>query len=417
LIFLILTPFVFVWLAVFQGFHPFYTFDATSRVGANYDGDTVITGRPTPIERRMDLFDAIITQVMLLFVLFVALLCVLVFFIGLFTTGWLSSPALQSINPLNLYLIIVNGAIGILVLTDRLISLTNYNRQYLHLRAQVEEQRQHNEQMALLKVQGAPQGPTYQVEPYPKVETPYLFWGMALVILWLATTYIGNSYHEVTYHPVTETQFKQRQSLTEYTTKYLERSPDTTPVVFIAADGGGLKACYWTLRVLHHLDSLAIAQGRPPFYNERVFLTSGASGGSIGLSMYTLLKSKWKNNLPAIRERIETIGATNFLSGDFAGLLTRFPLNYFPENLTKDGPRKFEDRAEAMARAYLNIIFDDDPSQGYDRLEKLPYWHLWQDQDYPLPLFVANTARGEDGMRGLAHPLQTNKSLTAGALD
>lgn len=416
--FLVITPFVFVWLAAFQGFHPFYTFDASSRVGANYDGDTVITGDPTPVERQMDLFDAIITQVMLIFVLIVSVLCVMVFLIGLLTSGWLSSEALQSINPLNLYLIIVNGAIGLLVLTDRLISLTNYNRQYLFLRNQVEEQRTWNEEMAVRKAHGTSQGPTYQIKPYPGVETPYLFWGFALVVIWLATTYIGNSYHEVTYHPASQEQLSQQQSLTDYTEQFLAKRPDATePVVFIAADGGGLKACYWTLRILHHLDSTAVANKQKPFYDERVFLTSGASGGSIGLSMYTLLKYHLDDDLPAIRERIEKIGSTNFLSGDFAGLLTRFPLNYLPENLIKGGPRKFEDRAEAMARAYLNIIFADDPEMGYDKFSQLPYWHLWYEKDYQLPLFIANTARGEDGARGLVHPLEADRSLTAGAFD
>ncbi len=416
--FLVITPFVFVWLAVFQGFHPFYTFDATSRVGANYDGDTIITGEPSPVERQMDLFDAIITQVMLAFVLLVSLLCILVFLIGLLTSGWLSSPALQRINPLNLYLIIVNGTIGLIVLSDRLITLTNYNRQYLFLRKQVEEQREWNEAMATRKASGEPQGPTYQLKPYPAVETPYLFWGFALVVVWLATTYIGNSYHEVTYHPVSQQQIQEQESLASYTEQFLAQRPDpTVPVVFIAADGGGLKACYWTLRVLHHLDSVAVAAGEPAFYDERVFLTSGASGGSIGLSMYTLLKYHLGDDLPAIRQRIEQIGATNFLSGDFAGLLTRFPLNYLPEHLVTGGPRKFEDRAEAMARAYLNIIFADDPEMGYPRLSRLPYWQMWREKDYQLPLFVANTARGEDGLRGLVHPLETDRSLTAGALD
>lgn len=418
LIFLSVTPFVFIWLAVFQDFHPHYTFDKDSLAGEGYEGDTIIEGRPTAIERRMDVFDATTTQIMLYLVVFVAAVCALLFVIGLFTTDWLSSTALQSINPLNLYLVLVNGTIALIVLADRYINLRNYNKQYTFVRAQLNEKRAWEAERAARKHASPTDEGKFTLRPYTKVETLYLFWGSALVVVWLATTYIGNSYHEVTYNTVFPSQLDNQQSLAEYTARFLERNPDTTaPVIFIGADGGGLKACYWTLRVLHHLDSAAVARGRGDFYHERVFLTSGASGGSIGLAMYTLLRAHLGDDLPTIRKRIETIGATNFLSGDFAGLLTRFPLNYVPENLVNGGPRRFQDRAEAMAEAYLDIVFADDPARGFPLLSERPYWHLWAERDYRLPLFVANTARGEDGVRGLVHPLRADPSLTPGALD
>ncbi|MFT7120621.1 MAG: hypothetical protein ACJAZ9_000796 [Neolewinella sp.] len=418
LFFLILSPFVFVWLAIFQDFHPYYTFDINSKVGKDYSGDTTLTGEPPAIERQMDRFDAIITQFMLVLVIAVALLCIAVFLIGLLTKDWLSSASLQSINPLNLYLILVNGTIALIVLSDRFINLRNYNEQYSFLRKQVDEQRAWNVERAAKKIRGESQGASYQLKPFNEIETPYLFWGFVLVLFWLATTYIGNSYHEVTYQKVTQEDTAGQMDLAEYTAQFLENRPNSEePIVFVASDGGGLKACYWTLRVLHHLDSLGLAQSGKPFYNQRVFLTSGASGGSIGLSMYTLLKSHLGNDLPEIRKRIEQIGSTNFLSGDFAGLVTRFPLNYVPENLIKEGPRKYQDRAEAMAEAYLNIVFSDSLEQGYPLLSQRPYWHLWQEANYELPLFVANSARGEDGVRGVVHPLRSNPLLTAGAMD
>ena len=416
LAFLFVTPFVFIWLAVFQDFHPYYTFDKTSRRGKDYDGDTILTGEPTITERRMDLFDAFTTQVMLAFVFLVALLSGFLFIIGLFTSGWLSSPSLQRINPLNLYLILVNGAIALIVLADRFINLRNFNRQYYHLRRQLNARRE-QARLAKLHQTVLPQKVT-PLQPDKRVETPYLFWGFAVVLIWLATTYIGNSYHEVSYGPVTQTEASRQLSLDQYTERFLAARPDSTqPIIFIGADGGGLKACYWTLRVLHHLDSVSLANGERGFYNDRVFLTSGASGGSIGLSMYTLLKARWGDDLPLIRQRIETIGATNFLSGDFAGLLTRFPLNYLPEQLVEDGPRRFQDRAEAMAEAYLDIVFAPRTDEGYRLLKKEPYWHLWAEADYRMPLFVANTARGEDGVRGVVYPLVHEDALTPGVLD
>ena len=418
LVFLLVTPFVFVWLAVFQDFHPFYTFDKSSKVGADYEGDTLLEGEPTSIERRMDLFDAITTQVMLFLVIFVAALSVLLFLIGLLTNGWLSSPALQSINPLNLYLIIVNGTIALIVLIDRYINLRNYNHQYRYLREQLNEKREWEAEQQQLKAAGQTREYTFPLKPYNKVETPYLFWGFVVVAIWLATSYIGNSYHEVSYNAVSPAAAEQRMSLAEYTRQFLAERPDTTrPVVLIAADGGGLKACYWTLRVLHHLDSTSQARSGTTFYERDVFLTSGASGGSIGLSMYTLLRAQFGDDLETIRDKIETIGSTNFLSGDFAGLLTRFPLNYVPEHLVRGGPRKYQDRAEAMAEAYFDIIFADDPERGYSRLRTQPYWQLWADSSYRMPLFIANTARGEDGVRGVVHPLRPEPALTAGALD
>lgn len=417
LIFLLVTPFVFVWLAVFQDFHPYYTFDKSSVVGVNYEGDTIVEGQPTVTERRMDLFDAIVTQVMLYLVFGIAIITGFLFLIGLLTSGWLSSPALQAINPLNLYLILVNGTIAIIVLIDRYINLRNYNHQYKHIRIQLIAKKAWEEERAAQKHLSLTEK-SFEIQPYNKVETPYLFWGFAVVVVWLATTYIGNSYHEVSYTEYTTEEAKEQLTLAQYTANFLEAQPDSTrPVVFIAADGGGLKACYWTLRVLHYLDSVSIAQNGAAFYDKDVFMTSGASGGSIGLSMYALLKSHLGNDLPTIRKRIETIGSTNFLSGDFAGLLTRFPLNYVPENLVTGGPRRYQDRAEAMAEAYFNIVFAEDPKLGYDTFREKPYWHLWAKDNYRYPLFIANTARGEDGVRGVVHPLKPDGSLMPGALD
>lgn len=200
-------------------------------------------------------------------------------------------------------------------------------------------------------------------------------------------------------------------SLVDYTANFLDRLEakpgDREPILLVAADGGGLKACYWTMLQLYQLDSMGL-------FDDNVYLLSGASGGNMGLSMYTYLKAQQKP-LPEIRAAIQEIGTTNFLSGDFTGLIARFPINFVP-NLPGWGARDLEDRAEAMARAYFNIVGGKTGPYAYDEIRGQSYAHLWQKINYDLPLFISNTTRAEDGMRGIIHPL-SNTDLAPGMVD
>jgi len=69
-----------------------------------------------------------------------------------------------------------------------------------------------------------------------------------------------------------------------------------------------------------------------------------------------------------------------------------------------------------MARSYYRIVGTSAGEYHYDSIRKQPYSAIWEKNDYKLPLFISNTTRAEDGMRGFAHPLK-NIDLSPGMID
>jgi hypothetical protein len=388
LCFLLVSIFSYVWLVMYGGFYESFTFDAKLRKSLA-DGNTacvVKKGQVSRWDRALDFLGYSTTQAMLIFLWLVAGGFVFFFFYGLFSGEFLSSAFLQNLNPLNIYLLLINGFIALLLIVGRFMLLRDLSIQHAFY-----------------------SDPGNKKKKYDTISVMNFFRGVAVVALVLGLAYYGNSYHEVSYRA--EMKDDGKASLVDYTAGFLNRLEakpgDREPILLIAADGGGLKACYWTMLQLYQLDSMGL-------FDDNVYLLSGASGGNMGLSMYTYLKGQ-KKPLPEIRAAIEEIGATNFLSGDFTGLIARFPVNFVP-NLPGWGARDLEDRAEAMARAYFNIVGGKTGPYSYEEIREQPYAHLWQEVGYDLPLFISNTTRAEDGMRGVIHPL-SNTDLGPGMVD
>jgi hypothetical protein len=76
---------------------------------------------------------------------------------------------------------------------------------------------------------------------------------------------------------------KGRADLAEY---------DPYPVFFIATEGGGLRAAYFTALVLTAL------QDQCPAFAQHVFAISGVSGGSVGATIFDALAARSARNLP-----------------------------------------------------------------------------------------------------------------------
>ncbi|MEO0732205.1 MAG: hypothetical protein AAFZ52_05185, partial [Bacteroidota bacterium] len=356
LLFLVLSVFAFVWLTLYQPFFQEYTF----------------AGKAWLSDKGMDLLDSVTTQLMLVFIPLLALGSLIFFVVGLFSKDFASSAFVAGLNPLNIYLLLINGLIAWIVLIDRAILLRDRKKHYQAASPNSKKRREWGE-----------------------VSTANFFWGCAIIGLILASTYLGNSYHEIPYQSAKKSNAVE---LDTFVKQYLTKGDSTSPILFIAADGGGLKACYWTMLNLYRLDTMGL-------YDNRVFALSGASGGTIGLSMYNYLKAQ-DLELPEIRKRIEALGKGNFLSGDFTGLLTRFPVNYLPD-LPGWEPFHITDRMESMARAYFRIVGGEKGRYSYEEIRRQPFWHPWSGKS-GLPLLIANTARAEDGRLGTITPLREN---------
>ncbi|MTB53552.1 hypothetical protein [Lewinella sp. W8] len=361
LCFLIVSIFAFSWLTVYLPFFQSFTFNRR------------LKSHHWPTDRMMDWMDYFVVQVMLLANPILVICAGLFFLVGFSWGGFVSSPFIQGLNPLNIYLLLINGVIASIILVDRYLLLRDRYGRYLH---------HINPQNAGV--------------PYQAVSAANFFWGAAIIIVLLATAYLGNSYHEITY---TSTQNSEAPDLRDFTKTFLDNSDDDQPIILVAADGGGLKACYWTMLNLEAMEEDSLFDGQ-------VFALSGASGGTIGISMYTFLRARKDLSPERRRQLIDSIGSTNFLAGDFAGLLTRFPHNYWPD-LPGLEPWQLEDRQEGMARAYLNIVGERQPGWTYDEINEQPFWHIWKDQT-TLPLMIVNTANSEDGRLGTVFPLREN---------
>lgn len=97
----------------------------------------------------------------------------------------------------------------------------------------------------------------------------------------------------------------QRRSIEDEFRAWLSDRPSeaSLPVFVVAAEGGGIRAAYWTAGVLSSL------QDRHPEFADHVFAISSVSGGSLGASVFTALRARQLEdpslrNLSAISRQI-----------------------------------------------------------------------------------------------------------------
>jgi hypothetical protein len=119
------------------------------------------------------------------------------------------------------------------------------------------------------------------------------------------------------------------------------------PVVIISAEGGGLRAAYWTASVLGHLSETV------PGFACHVYAVSGASGGSVGAAVWVaLLSERVPDDPAACGERRPTpdlvapaqrVLGQDLLAPVIGALLTRDLVGHY-------WPLPWGDRADAFER-------------------------------------------------------------------
>lgn len=182
--------------------------------------------------------------------------------------------------------------------------------------------------------------------------------------------------------------------------------PDNTepyPVVFVAAEGGGIRAAYFTAQVL------AAIQDRCPAFTRHLFIISGVSGGSVGAATFAgiadaLAASDAKANLGCpgglvgrgeFAERTEAV-----LKADYLGPLVATML--FPDALQRLLPFSIPawDRArtleETIERSFKFELKSDFMERGL-----YSYWR----PDRNVPVLIFNATSVETGHRTVASPI------------
>jgi hypothetical protein len=181
---------------------------------------------------------------------------------------------------------------------------------------------------------------------------------------------------------------------------------DVVPVLYVAAAGGGIRAAYWTTRVL---EELSLQLGRP--FDCSLFALSGVSGGSLGVAAYVAVNRDHGVSYvdlaasaphsaasdAATTHRASRLLGQDFLSPAVAGLL-------FYDAFQRVFPVPFEalDRSRGLESAF---------QRAFDAIDAQPFRHPLRalDRGSPrMPMLFLNATIVEDGRRAI----QSNVDLS-----
>ncbi len=177
----------------------------------------------------------------------------------------------------------------------------------------------------------------------------------------------------------------------------------TYPLFIVAAEGGGIRAAYWTATVLGRI------QDSNPCFADQLFALSGVSGGSLGAAVFTALLADSTYANPnfrcgaaattALLPDAQAILGEDFLAPTMAAML-------YPDLLQRilPVPVAHFDRARVLETAWERAWRKTRP--GSDRFAE-PFGRLWHaQQDYWLPALFLNSTWVETGKRLIASNLQ-----------
>ncbi len=186
------------------------------------------------------------------------------------------------------------------------------------------------------------------------------------------------------------------------------------PLFIVAAEGGGIRAAFWTAKVLCTLQDLSLAPNvggpRPLEFAPHVFALSGVSGGSLGAAVFTAMC--------ADDNGASTQGAENMLSRDhLAPLMAKM---FFPDMLQRFLPFSWDaaDRARALERSW-EVTWREQINGKTNRFAD-PFHKLWSERPPGAPLLpnlFLNATVVETGQRLIASNVPIRNDAGARFLD
>ncbi|WP_298420083.1 hypothetical protein [uncultured Kordia sp.] len=191
--------------------------------------------------------------------------------------------------------------------------------------------------------------------------------------------------------------------------KYASKLPKTR--YYIGCYGGGMKANAWTMTVLNALDS------NNTLYDKTACL-SGASGGTIGLINYSVIKHEIASK-ERQKEAIQKIGTENILSMDLTHVFGRDWLNHI---LIPFKDLKGKDRSTGAMRIYANYANPNFTKEKFNSASYRQYWFdMYMKRGKRFPILISNTTDIK-GRQGMAVSIKTKNDtvsdiLYAGASD
>ncbi|HEY6112054.1 MAG TPA: hypothetical protein VIV62_06030 [Chthoniobacterales bacterium] len=231
----------------------------------------------------------------------------------------------------------------------------------------------------------------------------WVFWGSALVylgghgrlpiltllLLWIAVCSLTNDNHDVRVAP--RDPF-QRLTLSQALDKWHEnvaKYPPPHPLFIVAAEGGGIRAAYWTAAVLGTI------QDERPTFAEHVFAISGVSGGSVGATVFDALVAEGPGH-GRYAERAEEMLGRDFLSPAIAAML-------YPDFLQRfwPCPVSYLDRGRWLEKSWENAWHETIAKIDKTNSERFaqPFFDLWATSPNYVPVLCLNGTSVETGNR------------------
>ncbi len=196
------------------------------------------------------------------------------------------------------------------------------------------------------------------------------------------------------------------QSLDEYFKAWFkdlaDRQPSNArpiPVFIVSAEGGGLRAAYWTAMALAQMEDDTANNPLP--FSRHVIAISGVSGGSVGAALFdaSVASRMAPHASGSRREEIDSMLDQDFLSDTLGAML-------FPDLLQRFLPLPIlNDRAVALDQSFERAwkrAHSADPTRFNDSFHE-----LWRKDPYRVPLLFFNSTVVETGQRAINTPIAT----------
>ena len=174
--------------------------------------------------------------------------------------------------------------------------------------------------------------------------------------------------------------------------------PDASPVFFVAAAGGGLRAAYWTATMLAVADDRTCGE-----FGRHVYAYSGVSGGSLGIAVYLAQRQVWEAKSPedrcqtGRRQEIVDVLRRDFLAPVAGSMLfAEMTQRYVPFDYLE------ADRGSILARAWSRA-WDDVFPAAKGRFDA-PFLDVFAGvkDGRPGPAVFLNATAVETGRRAIA---------------
>ena len=215
-----------------------------------------------------------------------------------------------------------------------------------------------------------------------------------------------NDNHEV--RTLAEPQPDKREDVRAALRDWMKHQPERAasyPMFFVDAEGGGIRAAYWTATVLGRI------QDDNPCFGDRLFSLSGVSGGSLGASVFLALLAEQRATTRAdcraavgasfsMTKQAQAILGEDFLAPVSAALL-------YPDLAQRFLPfpvRAF-DRANALEQSWERAWREH---AGSNRFAE-PLDRLWADKSRWTPALFLNATWIETGKRLIASNLRISE--------